>query len=105
MTATEPTLFDAPITHGTHRRADRQTSIDAARATRPEADQERVLAALVAAGGSGTIDDVCARIDNRDRGCLSRRITDLVVRGLVVDTGRTVTGSRGRQVTVWEVTP
>lgn len=100
---TQTNLFDAPVTRGTHRRNDRQTSIDAAKAVRPERDQERVLAALVAAGGMGTIDDVCDQIDDRDRGCLSRRITDLSVRGLVVDTGRTVVGSRGRQVTVWRV--
>ena len=100
---TQTTIFDAPVTRGTHRHSDRLTSIAAAQAVRPERDQERVLAALVAAGGTGTIDDVCAQVDDRDRGCLSRRITDLSTRGLVRDTGRTVVGSRGRAVTVWEV--
>ena len=99
----EPTLFDAAITRGTARKSDRQTSRDAARAKDPGPDQARTLAALEAVGGSGTIDDVCAAVHDRDRGCLSRRLTDLAQSGRIRDTGRTVRGSRGRDVTVWEV--
>ena len=103
MSIHEPTLFDADITRGTARKGDRQTSIDAARAKDPGPDQARTLAALIAAGGSGTIDDVCDAIDDRDRGCLSRRLTDLAQSGRIRDTGRVRRGSRGRDVTVWEV--
>ena len=103
MSIHEPTLFDADITRGTARKGDRRTSIDAARAKDPGPDQERTLAALRAVGGCGTIDDVCAAIHDRDRGCLSRRITDLAQGGYIRDSGRVVRGSRGRDVTVWEV--
>lgn len=101
------TLFSYAPTAGTARKQDRATSRDAARRKRPAADQARTLAALVANGGSGSIDDVCAYFAAagiaRDRGPLSRRLTDLAQAGRIRDTGETVPGSRGRHVTRWEV--
>ena len=103
----QPTLFDAPPTQGTHRKADPPTSREAAKRTRPALDQQRALAALVANGGEGTIDTVCehfARIGVvRDRGCLSRRLNDLETARKIRKTDRTVDGSRNRSVRVWEV--
>lgn len=109
-------LFDAPntaaetvpipVTTGTARFGDRQTSIDAASSmagAHLASDQRRVLAALVANGGGGTVDDVARWVTDRERNCIARRITDLVKAGLVVDSGQVVTGSRGRGVTVWQV--
>lgn len=104
---TDLTLFDAPVTAGTHRHADPPTSTAAAKATRPALDQQRAFDALVANGGHGTIDDVCAHFaaigGARDRGCLSRRLTDLETGGRIAKTEATVMGSRGRHVVVWEV--
>lgn len=100
-----PTLFDAPVTAGTHRKSDPHTSTAAAKATRPALDQQCAFDALVANGGVGTIDTVAehfARIGVvRDRGCLSRRLTDLETGGYIVKTDDTVPGSRGRSVLVW----
>jgi hypothetical protein len=104
-----PTLFDAPITAGTHRHADPPTSKAAAKATRPALDQQRTFDALVANGGTGTIDTVAEHFAligvARDRGCLSRRLTDLETGGYIAKTTDTVTGSRGRPVVVWQVAP
>lgn len=100
-------LFAAVPTLGTARKADRQTSRDAARSVLPGPDQQRCLDALRANGGQGTIDDVCAWFESkgvrRDRGALSRRLTDLLDAQLIGDTGRTERGSRGRDVTVWAI--
>jgi hypothetical protein len=98
-----PSLFDAPVTAGTARKADRWTSIAAARAKDPGPDQQRCLDALRANGGRGTIDTVCVAVTDRDRGCLSRRLTDLEQGGYIADSGETELGSRGRHVTVWIV--
>ena len=99
----QPSLFAAPPTRGTARKGDRPTSVAAARAVNPGPDQRRCLEALVANGGRGSIDTVCAAIPDRDRGCLSRRLTDLADGGYIVDSGSTVVGSRGRHVIVWAV--
>ncbi|HET7736432.1 MAG TPA: hypothetical protein VFK52_10680 [Nocardioidaceae bacterium] len=103
-----PTLFDAPPTLGTARKSDPATSVAAARAKRPALDQQRAFDALVANGGAGTIDDVCAHFAAigvaRDRGSLSRRLTDLEAAGRIRRTDDTVPGSRGRCVAVWRVT-
>lgn len=97
MTA-QASLFDAPPTTGTARKADRQTSRDAAKAKDPGPDQMRCLDALRINGGVGSIDTVCqhfARIGVwRDRGPLSRRLTDLADAGLIVDSGEVERGSR-----------
>lgn len=108
MTDLDPRPYDRPLfpaapTRGTARQADPATSEAAAKAKNPSADQSRCLAALVANGGTGTIDTVCAVVTDRDRGCLSRRLTDLESAGMIAKTDRTVTGSRGREVTVYEV--
>lgn len=92
---------------GTHRHADPRTSIEAAKAKDPGPDQSRALAALVANGGSGSIDTVCQWFDSlgirRDRGALSRRLTDLEAAALIAKSDRTEVGTRGRSVVVWEV--
>lgn len=101
----QPSLLDAPAT-GTARFGDRQTSIDAAASMSGDHlafDQRRVLDALIANGGTGSVDDVARRVTDRERNCIARRITDLVKAGLVVDSGQVVVGSRGRGVTVWQV--
>lgn len=102
-----PTLFDAPPTHGTARKQDRPTSVAAARSVLPGPDQQRCLIALRHNGGQGTIDTVCDYFAlhgiARDRGSLSRRLTDLADASLIGDTGRTERGSRGRDVTVWAI--
>ena len=103
MSATALTLFDAFPTKGGARKADKATARGAADAKNPGPDMLRVFDALVAAGGTGTIDDVAARIIDRDRGPLFKRLSDLDELGWIRDTGRTVKGSRGRKVTVWEV--
>lgn len=104
---TAPTLFDAAPTLGTARKADPATSAAAAKAKRPALDQQRAFDALVANGGTGTIDDVCAHFAAigiaRDRGSLSRRLTDLEAGGRIVRTVDTVLGGRGRYVAIWRV--
>lgn len=100
-------LFDQPVTAGTHRHADPHTSTEAAKAKDPGPDQRQCLRAILANGGTGTIDTVCSwfagmRID-RDRGALSRRLTDLEAGGFIRKTDRTEVGTRGRSVIVWEV--
>lgn len=101
------TLAPLPPTQGTARKADRQTSRDAARSVLPGPDQQRCLDALRLNGGQGTIDDVCQHFATlgvfRDRGALSRRLSDLLDAQLIGDTGRTERGSRGRDVTVWAI--
>lgn len=101
-------LLASPVTAGTHRQSDPPTSVAAAKATRPALDQQRAFDALVANGGHGTIDTVAAHFADlgvaRDRGCLSRRLTDLETGGYIVKTDRTVVGTRGRPVLVWAVT-
>lgn len=97
-------LFDAPPTLGTARASDPWTSKAAAASIDPSPDMRRVLLAIDASGGEGTVDDCCALMSDRDRGCVSRRITDCVTAGLLVDTGRTEVGSRGRHVTIWRLT-
>lgn len=105
MTAEQLTLAPYPPTLGTARQHDRMTSIAAARSVLPGPDQQRCLDALRLNGGQGTIDDVCAHFAAlgipRDRGALSRRLTDLLEAHMIGDTGRTERGSRGRDVTVW----
>lgn len=103
MNFTELTLFDAPPTTGTSRASDPWTSRAAAASVDPSPDMRRVLLAIDASGGEGTVDDCAALMSDRDRGCISRRITDCVVAGHLVDTGRTEVGSRGRHVTVWRL--
>ena len=103
MNISTPTLFDAPVTTGTSRRNDRETSKAAARAKDPGPDQMAVLDALRANGGRGTLDTACAALPHRDRGCISRRLTDLEVGGFIRCTDDTELGSRGRQIAVWEV--
>ena len=100
----EPSLFDAPVTAGTHRKRDRWTSVAAAKAKDPGPDQAAILAALVANGGTGTVDTAQAALPHRDRGCVSRRLTDLEQGGFIAATDEAVMGSRGRMVTVWRVT-
>ena len=97
-------LFDAPITAGTHRKRDRWTSVAAAKAKDPGPDQAAVLAALEANGGRGTLDTACAALPHRDRGCVSRRLTDLEAGGFIRCTDETEMGSRGRHIAVWVVT-
>jgi len=105
MTAVAPTLFDQPVTRGTHRHNDPATSTAAAKATRPALDQQRCFEALDANGGRGSIDTVCAHFADigvaRDRGSLSRRLTDLETAGRIAKTAETELGSRGRYVSVW----
>lgn len=103
----QPTLFRAAPTQGTARSGDPATSVAAAKATRPALDQQRCFDALVANGGTGTIDTVCEHFAQigvgRDRGCLSRRLTDLETAGRINKTAESVIGSRNRPVVVWEV--
>lgn len=107
MTAEQLTLTAYPPAQGTARKHDRRTSTDAARSVLPGPDQQRCLDALRAHGGTGSIDTVCDHFwrlgVQRDRGSLSRRLTDLADAGLIRDTGRVARGSRGRDVTVWTV--
>jgi hypothetical protein len=107
MTPHQPSLLDAPITAGTARRHDRPTSTAAARSVQPGPDQQRCLDALRLNGGTGSIDTVCEHFARlgvwRDRGPLSRRLTDLASAGLICDSGEVVRGSRGRDVIVWRV--
>lgn len=107
MTVEQLALTPYPPTLGTARKADRQTSRDAARSVLPGPDQQRCLDALRLNGGQGTVDTVAAHFADlgvaRDRGALSRRLTDLLDAQLIGDTGRTERGSRGRDVTVWAI--
>lgn len=103
MTAVAQSLFDAPVTAGTSRHADPASSHEAAKAKRPAHDQEAIHAALVANGGTGTLDTACMALPDRDRGSVSRRLTDLEMAGRIRNTGRFVPGSRGRCVSVWVV--
>lgn len=96
-------LFDAPITAGTARKSDPWSSRESARRTRPAKDQEATLAALVANGGRGTLDDVCAALPDKLRNCLSRRLADLEQDGKVTKTGRYEEGRYGRPLAVWQV--
>ena len=98
-----PTLFDQPITAGTSRKQDPWSSREAAKRTRPKKDQDATLAALVANGGTGTLDDVCAALPGKLRNALSRRLTDLEADGKIAKTGRFVEGVYGRPLAVWQV--
>ena len=102
----QPSLFSAPPTLGTARKADPPTSKAAAESlTGPVlgAMQEEVLAALVDRGGHGTLDDVVG-ITGREKGATSRRLTDLERGGLIRRTDRTRPGRSGRAQIVWLVT-
>lgn len=103
MTAEQLDLLTLPVTAGTHRQRDRWTSVAAAKAKDPGPDQAAILAALVANGGTGTLDTACAALPHRDRGCVSRRLTDLEAGKYIRDTGESVVGSRGRHIAVWAV--
>ena len=103
MSPAQQSLFVQPVTAGTHRQHDRPSSIAAARAKDPGPDQAAVLAALVANGGTGTLDTACAALPHRDRGCISRRLTDLESAGFIRCTDDTELGSRGRRLAVWSV--
>lgn len=98
----QPTLFDATIDHGTARRSDPHSSRTAARNTRPAKAKADVLAALVSAGGTGTLDTVCERLPGRLRNAVSRRLTDLERDGRIRKTGEYLPGSYGQPVAVWE---
>jgi len=99
----QPTLFDAPITAGTHRQSDPASSQIAAKRTRPRKDQEDVYAALVANGGRASLDDVCEALPHKLRNCVSRRLSDLEAAGRIRNTGELVEGRYGRPLAVWEV--
>jgi hypothetical protein len=105
MTAEQLALEPYAPTLGTHRRQDRPTSVAAARSVRPGPDQQRCLEAFI--DGTATIDSVCTYFERlgirRDRGALSRRLTDLADAGFIRDSGEVVRGSRGRDVTVWRL--
>ena len=103
MTAEQLDLLTLPVTRGTHRRQDPWTSVAAAKSVTPGPDQAAILEHLHYIGGRGTVDDACAALPHRDRGCVSRRLTDLADGGYIVDSGTTVVGSRGRHVIVWAV--
>lgn len=103
MTAEQLTLTDSPITAGTARHSDPWSSRESARRTRPAKDQAATLDALVANGGSGTLDDVCAALPDKLRNCLSRRLSDLEADRKVRKTDRFVEGRYGRPLVVWEV--
>lgn len=105
MTAVQTSIFDAPITQGTARQRDPWSSQESARRTRPQKDQEATLAALVANGGSGSLDDICDALPHKLRNCLSRRLADLEADGRVRKTGRFVEGRYGRPLVVWELVP
>lgn len=108
VTAEQLTLTPHAPTRGTARRRDRATSVAAAHSVQPCTDQQRCLDALRLNGGVGSLDTVCAHFADlgvfRDRGSLSRRLSDLADPAsgpLIVDTGEVVRGSRGRDITVW----
>lgn len=105
MSIVQTSIFDAPPTLGTHRKADRPTSVAAARSVQPGPDQQRCLEAFI--NGTATIDSVCEHFEvlgiRRDRGSLSRRLTDLADAGFIRDSGEVVRGSRSRDVTVWRL--
>lgn len=103
MSPAQASLFDAPITAGSARKSDPWSSRESARRTRPAKDQAATLAALVANGGTGTLDDVCAALPDKLRNCLSRRLADLEADRKVRKTGRFVEGRYGRPLAVWEV--
>jgi hypothetical protein len=103
VTVVEPTLFDLPVERGTHRHGDPASSVIAARNTRPRKDQEDVYAALVANGGTGTLDTVCAALPHKLRNSLSRRLTDLESARRIRKTGEVVDGAYGQPVSVWRV--
>jgi len=92
------------------RLGDPDTSAEAARqvAEFGENDRGRILAALRDLGGEATTDQLREELArqgiHRERNSLSRRISDLRDRGLVVDSGRRSTKSNGRPVIVWKVT-
>ena len=97
-----PTPFD--ITAGTSRASDPASSQIAAKRTRPRKDQEDVYAALVANGGTGTLDTACEALPHKLRGSVSRRLSDLEAAGRIRNTGELVEGRYGRPLAVWSVT-
>lgn len=104
----QPTLFESPITSGTHRHADPWSSRESARRTDTAPAKEIILAAFVANGGYGTLDvahDAMIEAGHvrTQRGTLSRRISDLDRDGSVRETGRYVDGSYGQPIAVWQV--
>ena len=103
MTVTEPTLFDAPVTAGTHRQNDPWSSRESAKRTRPEAAKAQILAAFVANGGTGDLDLACDAVPSLLRSSVSRRISDLKDDRKIVETGRHIIGRYGQPIAVWAV--
>lgn len=113
MTAHAPTLFDAPTT-GTFRRSDPPTSVAAAQSLDPATmhiELRRVYAAIARHGDHGATAGEITRAlaaegHDRQRNCISRRVTDLVDGGLVrrTDRVRRLDRKGARDETVWQVT-
>lgn len=106
MSAEQLTLADAPITSGSHRHADRQTSVDAARSMQGRALTVQQLAVLqvVAACWQGATAYEIAQQTGYQQSVMSRRLCDLIARGLVVYRDETRPGSSGRPCSVAEIT-
>lgn len=95
--------LDAPITAGTSRRNDPPSSKLAAKAVRPGRAHAAILAAFVAAGGTGTLDSASDAVPSLLRSSVSRRLSDLEAMGRVTRTDRVVDGRYGQPVSVWVV--
>lgn len=108
---TDLTLFDVPQQQGAVRRDDPRTSREAAQSfdeATLNREQQRVLDALrlLASLGQPLIAGrVTALLGDRQRNCVSRRLTDLAQRGVVRDSGQTFREDRkgARSEIVWVV--
>lgn len=104
---TTPSLFDEPPTAHA-RRTDPQTSHDAARSVRDLTAKQAMILAVLDSAGPCDFDDL---IENyRDRGLpaqspsgIRTRVSELVARGLVEDSGDRSVLPSGRRAIVWRV--
>lgn len=103
MTATQASIFDAPITDGTSRQSDPWSSREAAKQVNPGKAHRAIRDHLVAIGGSGTLDDACQAVTML-RGSVSRRLSDMEQMGWLENTGRHVEGAYGMPLAVWSLT-
>lgn len=100
---TEPSLFD--VAGPTHRSTDPATSVEAGRVAVGNSKLRRRILEELQRREFGCTDNEMARITGAHPGSVAKRRHDLVVAGLVHDTGMVRPTEYGTNAIVWDVTP
>lgn len=99
------TLFDAPVDPMV-RTTDRATAAAAAKSVKANLREQEIVDALRLLTVASSAYEIQQCLNNhglpRDKNCVSRRLTSLVRKGIVVDTG-TKPGPYGRDVTAFRL--